>query len=196
MEPAQTWTSEPDRLLHVLASCVVFYVFIILLTRLSGKRTTGNMNNFDWIITVGIGSLMASGILLRHVSMLDAMLAVTTLAALQWLTTWGTMRSNRFAQWVKPRPRLLLQNGAMLDGEMRRERISRDEVEAALRDAGLGDCGEAAWVVIETNGQLTVIARSGQGRTNIGDLISPLAGGMDRDECETDDRGETEGEGR
>ena len=104
MEPAQTWLSEPDRLFHVALSCAAFYVFIIILTRLSGKRTTGNMNNFDWIITVGIGSLMASGILLRNVSMLDAMLAVGVLAGLQWLTTSCAMRSERFARWVNPGP--------------------------------------------------------------------------------------------
>lgn len=178
MEPAQSWTSDTDRLLHLLASCLVFYVFIIALTRLSGKRTTGNMNNFDWIITVGIGSLMASGILLRNVSMLDAMVAIAALAGLQWLTTWGALRSTRFARWVKPRPRVLLREGRLLDAELRRERITGDEVKSALRRAGLARSDEAAWVVIETTGQLSVI-RCGEGQGSAeADLLHPVAGSV------------------
>lgn len=159
MEPPQTWLSEPDRIAHILLSAVVFYAYIVALMRLSGKRTTGNMNNFDWIITVGIGSIMASGILLRNVSMLDAMTAAAALACLQWLTTWGVLKSRRFAQIVKPRPRLLLHDGALLEDEMLAERISQDELKSALRAAGIVRREDAGWVVIETNGQLSVVPR-------------------------------------
>lgn len=157
MEPPQSWLSEPDRFAHIAVSCAVFFVFIVVLTRLSGKRTSGNMNNFDWIITVGIGSLMASGILLRNVSMLDAMLAVSVLAGMQWLTTWLAMRSRRFAKWVKPQPRVLLHRGQMLDDQMVHERVTSDEVSAALRSAGLSRHDEAQCVVLETNGQFSII---------------------------------------
>ncbi|SFQ97247.1 DUF421 domain-containing protein [Poseidonocella sedimentorum] len=191
MEPAQTWVSEPDRLLHILASCAVFYAYIILLTRLSGKRTTGNMNNFDWIITVGIGSLMASGILLRNVSMLDAMLAVAALTGLQWLTTWGALRSPRFARWVKPRPRLLWTDGRPLDAALRRERITDDEVESAMRQAGLARGDAAGWVVLETSGQLSVIPAGGASGPADADLLHPVAGSARDQGGETDDRGGT-----
>ena len=161
MEPAQTWLSEPDRVLHVALSCFVFFVFIIFLTRVSGKRTTANMNNFDWIITVGIGSIMASGILLRNVAMLDALIAVLVLGLLQWCTTWLASRSRRFARIVKPRPRLLLHAGTRREDAMKSERITADELDAALRGAGLSCRDGAACVVIEANGQLSVISATG-----------------------------------
>lgn len=175
MEPAQTWISEPDRLLHIFLSSLVFFVFIIVVTRISGKRTTGNMNNFDWIITVGIGSLMASGILLRNVSMLDAMVAVASLAGLQWVTTWSVMHSSRVARLVKPLPRVLMKNGAVQREDMRRERIAHEELEAALRSAGLERSGTAAWVVIESNGQLSVIPKRSAGRDEK-DLLADVVG--------------------
>lgn len=189
MEPPQTWVSEPDRLLHILASCVIFFVFIVGLTRLAGKRTTGNMNNFDWIITVGIGSLLASGILLRNVSMLDAMLAVAVLAGLQWVTTWGTLHSRRFARWVKPMPRVLLQEGEALDNGLRYERITDDELNSALRKAGLSRRADAAWVVIETNGQLSVIPHADAAQPREADLIHPVAGTVRDGHPDQDDRG-------
>ena len=76
MEQVQSWLSSPDRLLQILASWVVFYVFILALTRVSGKHTTGNMNNFDSIITVSIRSTMAAGILLNNVAMLEKFVPV------------------------------------------------------------------------------------------------------------------------
>lgn len=174
MEPAQTWLSEPDRLLHIAASCLVFYVYVVALTRISGKRTTGNMNNFDWIITVAIGSVMASGILLRNVSMLDALVAVSALAALQWLTTWAALHSRRFARLVKPQPRVLLENGRFLPREMAMERVTEDELSAAMRRAGLRDRQFAAWIVMETNGQLSVIPATDEADPPLG-LLSDVA---------------------
>lgn len=176
MEPPQTWLSEPDRLLHILASCVVFFLYVVALTRISGKRTTANMNNFDWIITVGIGSLIASGILLRNVSMLDAMLAVAVLAGMQWLTTWAAMKSHRVARLVKPQPRLLVRDGKRLKASLQKERIAREELDAALRTSGLLTEANAAWVVIETNGQLSIIPRRDQAKGLSRDLLDEVAG--------------------
>ena len=190
MEPAQTWLSEPDRLMHIAASCVVFYYFIIILVRLSGKRTTGNMNNFDWIITVAIGSIMASGLLLRNVSMLDAMLAVSVLAILQWLTTWSALRSKRFARLVKPQPRMLLKDGRLLERDMTYERVTEDEVKSALRAAGLAGTDAAAWVVMETNGTLSVIEKPDHTPTS-SDLLEGVARRGDHDTGKRDTRGET-----
>ncbi len=176
--------------MHIAASCVVFYYFIIVLVRLSGKRTTGNMNNFDWIITVAIGSIMASGLLLRKVSMLDSMLAVSVLAVLQWLTTWGALRSRRFARLVKPQPRMLLKDGRLLDRDMTYERVTEDEVKSALRAAGLSETDAAAWVVMETNGSLSVISKPGHAHLS-GDLLEGVARHGDDDVQKRDTRGKT-----
>ncbi len=186
MEQAQTWVSEPYRLFQVVLSAAVFFAFIVALTRLSGKRTTANMNNFDWIITVGIGSLMATGILSRTVSMLDAAAAIAALAAMQWLTTWGVLKSKRFAQLVKPRPRLLMHDGAMLKNAMEAERVSADELKSALREAGIVRREDADWIVIETSGVLSVIQRDGltveQAELLDGVTVPEGVGGGDRDD--------------
>ncbi|MEY8843092.1 DUF421 domain-containing protein [Cribrihabitans sp. XS_ASV171] len=163
MEQAQTWVSEPYRLTQVVLSAAVFFVFIVALMRLSGKRTTASMNNFDWIITVGIGSLMATGILSRKVAMLDAMAAIAALAAMQWVTTWGVLKSKRFAKMVKPKPRLLMHDGAMLKDAMEAERVSADELKSALREAGIARREDADWIVIETSGVLSVMPRKEMG---------------------------------
>lgn len=153
------WFSSTDRLVNVAIGAVVFFVAIVVLVRLLGNRTTGQMNNFDWIITVAVGSLAASGILLERVAVTDALLAIAVLAALQWLTTWWVLRSKHFAHLVKSRPTLLTHKGKFLRDAMKRTRISEEEINTALRQEGMTSVEDCAWVILETNGTMSVIPR-------------------------------------
>ena len=160
MQPEiDTWFNSWDRLASVTQGSLFFFVFIILVMRVSGKRTASQMNNFDWIVTVAMGSLAASGILLKDVSIADASLAIGILAACQWGTTWLITRSERFARLVKPAPRLLADGGRMLTEAMHKERVSEAEILSRLRQQGYAQGSEAQWVVLETDGSLTVIPR-------------------------------------
>ena len=169
-----TWFNGLDRLESVTISAIVFYFLIILMTRLAGKRTTGQMNNFDWIVTVAVGSLAASGILLKDVSIADAALSIAILFALQWLVTWLVLRSDLVCRLIKARPRLLLDNGHIKEKAMRHERISEAEIYDALREQGFVRLADANWVILENDGKLTVIPHSD---TTLGDaeLMSDVA---------------------
>ncbi|WP_158610985.1 DUF421 domain-containing protein [Aurantiacibacter spongiae] len=159
-ESIDTWFNGLDRLESVAISAVVFYFLIILMTRLAGKRTTGQMNNFDWIVTVAVGSLAASGILLKDVSIADAALSIVILFALQWLVTWFVLRSDIVCRLIKARPRLLLDNGRIKQEAMRQERISQAEIYAVLREQGFARLTDANWVILENDGKMTVIPHS------------------------------------
>ena len=154
-----TWFNSLDRLESVAISAVLFYLLIILMTRLVGKRTTGQMNNFDWLVTVAVGSLAASGILLKDVSIADAVLAIVILFGLQWLTTWLVLHSEFVRRVIKARPRMLLHKGEIQKQALRSERISEAEIYTALREQGFANLEDANWVIIENNGKITVIPR-------------------------------------
>ncbi|WP_044301400.1 DUF421 domain-containing protein [Rhodopirellula sallentina] len=156
-ESIDTWFNSVDRIESVAIASVYFYLFVILVVRVSGKRLTSQMNNFDWIVNIAIGSLVGSGILLKDVSITDATIAIAILASLQWLTTYLVLRSSIFRQVVKPKPALLTHKGQFVTENMQRERISESEVIAKLREKGFTSLDEANWVVIETDGSLTVI---------------------------------------
>ncbi|MSU91651.1 DUF421 domain-containing protein [Rhodobacteraceae bacterium 2CG4] len=143
MADVDIWFNSWARLQSIAVGSVFFFVFIVALMRLSGKRTTGQMNNFDWIITVAIGSLASSGILLKNVSIADAALAMVLLAALQSATTWLALRSPRFAGLVKPHPRILAEDGRYLREALRAERVTEAEVRAKLRAHGMTRLSEA-----------------------------------------------------
>ena len=148
------------RTAEVAASAFLFYVLIVVMARIVGKRTTSELNNFDWIINVAVGSLAASGILLENVASLDAVAAIVVLAFCQYITTQAVQRSRTIANIVKAEPTLLTHKGNFLRDAMKRTRISEEEINTALRRNGLTCNADANWVILETNGTLSVIPQS------------------------------------
>lgn len=139
------------------ASALVLYAFMIIAVRLVGKRSTSQMNNFDWVVTVAVGSILASGILLRDVTIADAVFAVGILFGAQYLVTWAASRWRPVSRIVRARPRLLLRHGECLEEALKEERVTKEELQAAVRGAGIRDLSDVAWVVLETDASLSVI---------------------------------------
>ncbi|MDP4574243.1 DUF421 domain-containing protein [Qipengyuania sp. G39] len=157
-ESLNLW-SNWQRVIEISANSLLFYILIIAMVRIVGKRTTSEFNNFDWIINVAVGSLAASGILLRNVTTVDAIAAILVLAACQFFTTKMVLRSKKVADLVKAEPTLLTHKGDCLRDAMKRTRISEEEIKTALRAAGITANSDANWVVLETNGTMSVIPR-------------------------------------
>lgn len=154
------WFSSWAEIMQITVGAAFFYVFVVMLVRILGKRTTSQMNNFDWIITIAVGSLAASGILLKKVAILDAVSAIMVLAILQYATTKLVLLSDTFANLVKAHPTLLTHRGEFLTDTMKSERVSEEEIMAVLRSHGMHDAKDANWVILETNGEMTVIPKS------------------------------------
>ena len=151
-------TSWPQ-LAEVALAALLAYFAIILIVRVNGSRTTSQLNSFDWIINVMIGSLAASGVRLEDGSILEALAAIVVLSGLQFTLTWVTQRSRAAEKVVKQEPVLLTHKGEFLDEAMSRTRISEDEIMTALRSNGMTSAEDANWVILETNGTLSVIPR-------------------------------------
>lgn len=147
-------------IVRVLVSVPVMYVAVVAFVRLSGKRTTSQMNGFDWVVTVAMGSLVASGIVSRSVALADAVVAIATLLALQYAVTRGVRRSAALASLVKSEPRLLVRDGRFLPEALAAERITEGEVLSSVRGQGVGSLEEVAAVVLETDATISVIPRS------------------------------------
>ena len=154
------------RILEVALSAVLFYVLIVSLVRVLGKRTTGQLNNFDWIITITVGALTASGILLDDVAILDAIAAIVVLAMCQYLTTMLVRHSDTASRLVKDRPTLLMHKGEFLREAMDKVRVTESEVLTALRAANIAHTDNVSWVVLENDGTMSVLTQNGRSLDN------------------------------
>lgn len=146
--------------LRMLLVAPVAYVALVLILRLSGKRTLSKLNAFDFIVTIAIGSTLASVITTRSLSLLEGITALGLLVGLQYLVTATSVRWKGFHRAVTAEPTLLLRNGAPLVAAMKRQRITADELEAAVRQAGGRVLQDADVVILETDGSLTGVLRS------------------------------------
>jgi uncharacterized membrane protein YcaP (DUF421 family) len=163
-----SWTG----LARVLLVGTLAYVALVAILRISGKRTLTKLNAFDLVVTVALGSTLATIVLSKDVALLEGVLALALLVFLQAMITWLSVRAPRFQAVVKSEPSLLLREGEFLYRAMRRQRITREEVTAAVRASGLPDHAGAAAVILETDGSMSVIPR---GKTTASTSLSALA---------------------
>lgn len=166
-------------LLRVVVVGTAAYAALVLLLRVSGKRTLAKLNAFDLVVTVALGSTLATVLLSESVALVEGLTAFALLAGLQYAVAWLSVRSPRFGALVKSEPSLLLHRGRFLDEAMRRQRVTRDEVVSALRSSGLARPGDAAAVVLETDGSLSVVRATGdepQGEAEVLRGLGPPSG--------------------
>jgi len=154
------WTS----VLRVLIVGALTYPALIAILRISGKRTLAKFNAFDLVITVALGSTFATTLLSKDVALIEGVLAFAVLATLQFIVAWGAMHWSAIKSLAKSKPKALLVDGSYQSEALHKERVTPEEVMAAVRGAGYGDLSQIALVVLETDGSLSVIAK-----TNLGD---------------------------
>lgn len=137
----------------------VSYVALIIILRISGKRTLAKMNMFDFVITVALGSTFATLILSKDVALAEGVVGLGLLVFLQYAVAWLSVRSKRFQQIVKGQPSLLYYRGAYLQDAMKMARISFEEVRFAARDQGISDMADVGAIVLETDGTFSVMPK-------------------------------------
>lgn len=135
------------------------YVMLVLLLRASGKRTLTRMNAFDFVVTIALGSILATITLSKDVALLEGTAALGILIGLQYLVAWLSARFKAVNRLVKAEPALLFHRGEFLCDAMRRERITEDEVRAAIRSENYASLQEIEVVVLETDGSISVVSR-------------------------------------
>ena len=108
-------------------------------------------------MTVALGSAFATVVLDKSVPLAEGVVAFAVLIALQYVITWLSVRVRWVRALVKSEPTLLVSDGAYLDAAMSAQRVTREEVEAALREQGVSGIETVACVVLETDGTLSVI---------------------------------------
>lgn len=136
---------------------VLAYLGLILMLRVSGKRTLSQFNAFDFIVTVALGSTLATVLVSADVPLLQGLLAFGVLIGMQFAITWTSLRSRTVARLAKSEPTVMAYRGWPLSDAMSRERLLSDELAAALREHGVSRIDEADLVVLETDGAISVI---------------------------------------
>lgn len=153
------WFDSWNDLLKILVCGIVGYLALVLYIRILGKRSTSKMNNFDWIVTVAVGSVYASMVLIKDVAVADGVAAIVVLLGLQFLLTAATARWEWARKLFLSPPSLLYYRGEFMRERMRRERISETEILSAVRESDAGSLENTLAVTLEPDANLSVVAK-------------------------------------
>lgn len=143
-------------LLRIAVVGVSAYFALIFLLRISGKRTLSKMNAFDFVVTVALGSTLATILLSQDTALAEGILALALLIFLQFVITFLSVRSKTVSRLVKSEPRLLYYRGEMLRDAMKEERVNEGEILQAMRTQGMERESVEA-VVLESDGSFSVV---------------------------------------
>lgn len=138
---------------------ILGYASLIAFLRISGKRTLAKLNAFDLVVTVALGSILASILLQESIALAEGATALALLILMQFLVTALSVRSASFARAMRSEPALLIRGGRSCSETMRRERITEDEALSAIRSSGGHRIEDAQTVILESDGTLSVSLR-------------------------------------
>jgi uncharacterized membrane protein YcaP (DUF421 family) len=156
------------------ALSVMGFLAMIILLRSSGKRTLSKLNVFDFVFVVAVGSVLASTIMDKTTTLLEGLVSLTVLVTLQMILAKIAVYSRTAERIINGEPALLLSKGRFVEKALRKERVTKEEVRAAIREQGITRVEDVDAVVLENDGSLTVASeRKGPGSSSLVDAKDP-----------------------
>jgi len=146
----------------VLRTLVVFG-FILIVTRVIGRRELSGLEPFDLILLVVLGDLVQQGITQSDYSVTGALIVIATISLLTVAVSAASYRFRRLRPVLEGEPMILVENGRPIERNLRRERLSVEEVEGEARLQQIESLRDVRWAVLETNGRISFIPREGSG---------------------------------
>ena len=147
--------------MDVVARAIVLFIFVWLLTRIVGRRELSTLEPFDLILLVVLGDLIQQGVTQNDFSVVGAMLAGGTVAMMTVAFSYGSFRFHWLQPVLEGDPVILVERGKPIDRNLRRNRITREELAARARRDQLASIDEIEWAVLETTGEISFIPKKG-----------------------------------
>ena len=134
---------------------VYVFILIFIVTRAVGRRELSSMEPFDMILLVVIGDLVQQGVTQSDYSLTGATTVISTIALLTVFTAWLSFRVRRLRPLLEGDPVVLVADGRVLERNLRRERMTVEELEAESRQQQIESLADVRFAVLETNGKIS-----------------------------------------
>lgn len=143
----------------VIRATVVFF-FIFLITRIAGRRELSSLEPFDVILLVVLGDLVQQGITQSDESVAGTLIVISTITLLSVGVSWLSFRSRRVRLVTEGQPIVLVQDGEIIEDNMRRERLTRGDIEEEARKQQIASLTDVRWAILEKAGSISFIPQS------------------------------------
>ncbi|WP_367105743.1 DUF421 domain-containing protein [uncultured Psychrobacter sp.] len=157
----QAWFSiEWQQILGIFLSVIGFYFCLILFTRITGLRSFSKLSSYDLAMTVGIGSILASTVLSKSTSLLQGVVAIGFLFALQGLVSIVRRKVKPVKALIDNQPIILMAHGKYFEENLKEAKLSTNDIKQVLRKNGVKSKSEVFAVIMETTADMSVIKTS------------------------------------
>ncbi len=146
-------------LIRVMMCALLTYISVVAFVRITGKRSTSQLNNFDWVVTVAIGSIVGSTIVISDLPLLEGILAIASLLIIQFAVTKTSLYAPAFSHLVRASPTILFYQGHFVSEAMVKERVTEQEILAAMRESGVHSLADVEAVVLESDARFSILRR-------------------------------------
>jgi uncharacterized membrane protein YcaP (DUF421 family) len=147
--------------MDIVFRALAVYLFVLVLTRAVGRRELSTLEPFDLILLVMIGDLVQQGVMQNDLSVTGSFLAVGTIGVLTVVFSYLPWRFHVLRPVLEGVPAILIENGDVVEKNLRRHRLTQEEIAAAARVQNIGSLSQVRWAVLETNGQISFIKQGG-----------------------------------
>jgi uncharacterized membrane protein YcaP (DUF421 family) len=175
------WYDGWEPIVRALVVGTLGYAWLVGILRVTGPRNMAKMTPFDFVLTVTLGSAFGRVLTAKDVALAEAVAVFTLLVGLQWLMAGLRHRSKAFGRLVESGPSLLFHDGDFIEPAMRRHRFTESDIHSAARESGLGSLAEVAAVVLQADGEFSVIQRGSMGdRSSVDPFVEQTSSGPRR----------------
>ena len=143
----------------VVRATVVFF-FIFLVTRVAGRRELSTLEPFDVILLVVLGDLVQQGITQSDQSVTGTLIVISTITLLSVAVSWASFRSGKVRLATEGEPLILVRDGQVIERNLRRERLTRGDLEEAARRQQVDSLADIRWAILEREGSISIIRKS------------------------------------
>ena len=141
-----------------IRSAVIFF-FIYVLMRIIGRRELSSLEPFDLILLVVLGDSVQQAVTQDDYSVTGAFIVVSTIALLQVFVSYLNFKVPRLRSVIDGEPIVIIQDGKVIEGNARRERLTLEDIAEAARMQQIASLEDVQWAVLETSGELSFIEK-------------------------------------
>jgi uncharacterized membrane protein YcaP (DUF421 family) len=146
--------------MDIVLRAIVLYAFVVMLMRVIGRRELSSMTPFDLVLLIVLGDAIQQGLTQDDYSVTGALLAISTIATLQVITSYLSFRSGRMRKLFEGEPIVLVDHGEIVERNLKRERMTPDEVAEEMRQQQISSIDEVSWAILEANGSISFIKKN------------------------------------
>jgi uncharacterized membrane protein YcaP (DUF421 family) len=145
--------------MDIVLRALFLYVFVVFLMRVIGRRELSSLSAVDLVLLIVLGDAIQQGLTQDDYSVTGAVIAVSTIASVQVASSYLSFRSRRARRIIEGEPVVVVEDGKLLERNMKRERLTEDELAEEMRQQQIASVEDVQWGILESNGTISFIPK-------------------------------------